>query len=438
MAYPACFPPLTRARCLALLALVLECALALRVLAAGAVQWHVDRRLAAKGKICLFADAQIYWDLGGAIEEGRTYQVMQYDVPHFALRTPAYPAFLAACRLLFGDRLLPARLVQAVLGAATVGLLAWLVERVSPWPGVGWPVSLLAAALAAVEPFLVGTSALLLSEALFLPLSTLMLACAAMAWPATGTGRRWWAWAFGAGVSAGLAVLSKPSWALFPPLLALAWLVLAGQGRRKRAFAGGLLMGLGLTAAMAPWWVRNAEVFGRFVPTALWMGASLYDGLSPTATGASDMRFLDAGDLIALDERAQDAELTRRSLAFARANPSRVLELAAIKARRFWSPWPNAEEFGSRALAVASATVTLPVYALMLAGVWDRRRDARALVLLAGPLLYFAALHMVFVSSMRYRVAGLVPALGLAAIGLGRLLDWGLPRARGEPPPDAG
>jgi hypothetical protein len=43
---------------------------------------------------------------------------------------------------------------------------------------------------------------------------------------------------------------------------------------------------------------------------------------------------------------------------------------------------------------------------------------------------------MVFVSSMRYRVAGLVPALGLAAIGLGRLLDR-VPRARGEPPPSS-
>jgi 4-amino-4-deoxy-L-arabinose transferase-like glycosyltransferase len=436
MADPATFPPLTRARCLALLALVLECALALRVLAAGAVQWHVDRRLAPAGKICLFADAQIYWDLGGTIAGGRTYQVMQYDVPHFALRTPAYPAFLAACRLVFGDRLLPARLVQAVLGAATVGLLAWLVERVRPWSGTGRPVALLAAGLAAVEPFLVGTSALLLSEAIFLPLSTLMLACLAMAWPATGSVRHWWAWAIGAGVSAGLAVLSKPSWALFPPLVALAWLVLAGRGGRRRALAGGLLMGVGLAATMAPWWVRNAEVFGRFVPTALWMGASLYDGLSPTATGASDMRFLDAADLVALDEQAQDAELTGRSLAFARANPSRVLSLALTKARRFWSPWPNAEEFNSRALAVASAAATLPVYALMLVGLWDRRRDARALVLLAGPLLYFAALHMVFVSSMRYRVAGLVPALGLAAIGLGRLLDR-VPRARGEPPPSS-
>jgi hypothetical protein len=179
-------------------------------------------------------------------------------------------------------------------------------------------------------------------------------------------------------------------------------------------------------ALMAPWWARNAQIYGRFVPTALWMGASLYDGLNPRATGASDMGFLNDPEFWPLDEEAQDALLRDRALAFARTHPARVLELVATKAGRFWSPWPNAEDFRSPVLALASAAFMLPLYALIALGAWDRRRDLRTLTLLSLPLMYTFFLHLIFVSSMRYRVPVAVPATGLAAIGLERMwARWG-------------
>jgi hypothetical protein len=205
-------------------------------------------------------------------------------------------------------------------------------------------------------------------------------------------------------------------------LLLLAWVVVSGRDRRLAAVRGAALVALGAAAVMAPWWVRNYGVFGRFVPTALWVGPSLYDGLNPQATGASNMdEFLQEPSVWPLGEEAQDAVLLARAVAFAREHPRRALELAAIKAKRFWSPWPNAEDFRSPLLTWTCALYTVPLFALTAIGAWDRRRDVRALILLAGPLLYFFALHMVFVSSVRYRIPGFVPALGLAAIGLGRV-----------------
>src|SRR4051794_1288251 len=154
---------------LARLATVLGGALGLRVLAAVLVQWYAWR----KGTLCIFPDTRIYWLLAETIRDGRTYEVLQWGgIPYYALRTPGYPLFLAACRLVFGDHALPVRLVQALLGAVSVWLVSRLTAEIAPsrraWRG--WTVPLVAAALAAVDPFVVGTTALLLSEAVFIPL----------------------------------------------------------------------------------------------------------------------------------------------------------------------------------------------------------------------------------------------------------------------------
>ena len=81
------------------------------------------------------------------------------------------------------------------------------------------------------------------------------------------------------------------------------------------------------------------------------MGASLYDGLNPGATGASHMEFLGEPEIWPLDELDQDRELTRRALEFARQEPGASVRLALIKLGRYWCPWPNAEGFRSIWLA---------------------------------------------------------------------------------------
>ena len=132
--------------------------------------------------------------------------------------------------------------------------------------------------------------------------------------------------------------------------------------------------------------------------------------------------FLGDREIWPLDEQDQDAELTRRAVAFAREHPARVLSLAAGQAGAVLEPLAQC-----RGLSLARAGFgrrgrgDCPLFGLMVLGGWDRRRDPRAWALLAGPVLYFCALHLVFASSMRYRIPGEMPALGLAAIGWIRL-----------------
>jgi 4-amino-4-deoxy-L-arabinose transferase-like glycosyltransferase len=408
------------------LARVVALGLVFRVAAADAVQWLTQRR----GVLCVFPDTTIYWDLAGKIRRGEPFEQVYFgDLPHFALRTPGYPLFLAACQLAFGPRVLPVRLVQAVLGAACVWMTAGLTHRTlrDDPPGTRWTAPLIAAVFVALDPYVIANSAFVLSEALFLPLMLLAQWGLAVAWARdndrdSSAGARG-VWALLSGAATGAAVLARPSWALYAPLMLLLWIGLSARELRKTASRQALLVVLGVGIVMAPWWVRNAQIYGKFVPTALWMGASLYDGLNPAATGASDMSFLGDPDFWPLDEETQDAVLRARAWEFVRTHPGRVLQLALMKSARFWSPWPNAEAFSSPWLVAASLALALPLDCLIVLGAWDRRRDGRALVLLGLPLLYTFALHLVFVSSMRYRVPVLVPAFGLAAAGVRRLAE---------------
>jgi 4-amino-4-deoxy-L-arabinose transferase-like glycosyltransferase len=389
------------------LAILFIAALLVRIVAALVVEYAAR----AKGSLCLFDDTAIYWKLADATRHGGPYVVDQFGVPHFALRTPGYPLFLAVCQWLFGaDNTLAPRLVQALLGAVCVILVYYLTRRV--WPTErGRSAALAAAVLAAFEPYWAATSALLLSEAVFVPLMLLTLWGMAACWHTEHVGRG----SVLAGAAAGAAILVKPSWALAPPLLFASWMLL---DRTRASVRGAVIATVALVAIMSPWWIRNAQVLGRFVPTALWAGASLYDGLNPHADGSSDMRFLAAPEFRGLNEIEQDQALRDAALSFARTNPSRFAALAAIKAARFWSPWPNAAEFRATATNLASAAVTLPIFALLLIGLYDSRREVQAWILLAGPLLYFFALHCLFVSSIRYRIPAMVPAFGLVGAGL--------------------
>ena len=428
----------------------LASALGLRMVAADLVDLYVHH--GGSARLCLFSDTKIYWGLARTIRAGEPYEYVEWsDIPHFALRTPGYPLFLAVCQAIFGRRSLAVRLVQAGLGALSVYLIYRLTRQLATSnefapPGAtsslhGWSAPLVAAALAAIHPYYLYMSALILSEAVFVPLMLAALWGLAVLWAhprrSVGvTGSKGVMVALGSGGAAGLAILVRPSWALFVPIILVLWVIAKSHDRGALFVAarGAVYFALGLALVMSPWWVRNARVYGRFVPTALWMGASLYDGLNPRATGASDMSFLGDREIWPRDEQDQDAELKRRAVAFAREQPARVLSLALVKLGRYWSPWPNAEGFRSPALILAGAVMELPLFGLMVLGAWDRRRDARAWALLAGPVLYFCVLHLVFASSMRYRLPGEMPALGLAAIGWMRVRGpWSVvvPRAGG-------
>lgn len=424
---------------------VLLLALGLRIGAALSVHTFLE---SADRDFLIEGDAAGYWELGQKLAAGEEYSI--YTPPRRAMRMPGYPLFLAASIRLGGIQLLPVRLLQACAGTAA----CWMVYLLGT-SLIDARAGLLASFLAAVSPTFVGFSPLILSETLFaatLLVSLILMAKLAAGWPLLGSenpeagnreaaadatlpDRRLWL-ALGTGVAVAAACYVRPSWLLTAPLFCVTHLLMTWTGRRHNATGStGAVMQAkalecvfvigGLAAALAPWTIRNSQVIGHAIPTTLWVGPSLYDGLHPGATGDSDMRFFEDDNLLAtMTEYEMDHEYRRRSWEFVRGNPGRAIQLGLIKAGRLWKPWPNADQFREWWLCLIVAAFFLPTVGFALFAAVRRRGDVRCLLLTVGPVIYFTAIHSVFVGSLRYRLPAEYPLLILSAAGCLAAYDW--------------
>ena len=408
------------------LALVVLFALVVRLVFVG---WWT---LARDPQAFEFPDSASYWELGQRIAAGEPYQVGSPD--RRVHRAPGYPLLLAAMFRVVGLEASPtwARDMGAVLGALTVGAVYWLA-----WQIFGIRVAWLAAGLVALYPEAIVTSVLPLSDGPFCLWMVLQLALWRRATQSFSS--KSIALASAAGAIGGIATLTRPSWLLFTPLLVALWVIGSRfnpqQSRRQLLLGGTMLAALAIT--MTPWWIHNYRVVGRFVSTTLWVGPSLYDGLSPTADGRSDMRFVpqfeatqraaDAANPPAASEPPFEVRFDRmlrdEALRWAAANPSQALQLAGVKLRRMWNIWPNEPQFRSWLVRLAVFGSYTPILLLALVGAWrfgDRGRDVLLLVL---PAVYFSLLHAVFIGSLRYRQPAMLTLAILAAAALVSFYD---------------
>ena len=231
-------------RYLPALPVVLVVALLSRALAAVVLQSVVQKL--GPNRLCLFDDANYYWLLATTIRQGVVYQIIEWGtISHKALRTPGYPLFLAACQAVFGEWPLGVRLIQAVLGTVSVGLVYLLTLRLGPssppasGSGVSWRAAPLAAAtLAAINPYYVAISELLLSEALFMPLMLATLWGLATLWRIRDEPDRLKSThraliAILVGAAGGAAILTRPSFALFIPFALACWLIGSAASRDR-------------------------------------------------------------------------------------------------------------------------------------------------------------------------------------------------------------
>ncbi len=394
---------------------VLVAALVIRV--AAAVWWH--SRAAGHGDIFQVGDSHSYWTLASHLARFEPYEYGSPDARIF--RAPLLPLVLAPFTLIpdLSTAVFASRLLFCMLGVLAVALLMAFTDRFAGPKAARW-----CGLIAAFYPSAIGMSITVLSEALFMPIMIghLILLLTAL----ESSGPRSTRAAIGAGGLAGLAILTRPSWLLFIPFATVLGMLFFKQ--RKHQFAIALISTLAAAAVLTPWWCRNAAITGRFVPTTLQVGLSLYDGLHPGATGASDegMQFsqrIQAEQRIAdqavpehkrvstfefrVDQRAK-----RAAMSWAFDNPLRVVTLAGAKFLRTWALWPAGGEIGSTMMRLAITVGTFFVLATSLIGTWLSLKNQQQMLASKCrwqlfvcwlPCIYFTLLHMVFVGSIRYR-----------------------------------
>lgn len=186
---------------------------------------------------------------------------------------PALPLFLAAIGVFVPLNALTLCIANTVIDCIAAMLLARLARLIEA-PSAGVP-----AALAyLVWPSIAFMSPLAYKEGLIV---ALLLGTIVTLLQQTRSPRL--QWAFLSGACGGALLLTQPG---LLTLLPMVFVVLARQfGSWRRWWAVSLTAALATLLVVTPWWIRNALVFGQFVPLtssgglALWVGAQPNGGV---------------------------------------------------------------------------------------------------------------------------------------------------------------
>ena len=369
--------------------------------------WGTHRLIRAPDASALeFPDEQQYWSSAVGLWNG---QGLRDELGFRATRMPLYPSVLAPFTA-YPHGVITAKAVHWLIGAAaaafTAALATTLFDR---------RVGVLAGALVALDPFLVFSSSLLLTETPYLCVAIALWWLLAAAIRSDRVPLRRWLLIGVLGASC--VYLRESSLGLY--LAGLAFVVCCRRFE-PRSTGGVAAAAVFMVASLVPWAVRNRQITGEWRWLTTRAGISLYDGVGPTATGSSDLGDIKQMPAVrSLTETEWNRYFLDESVRAIRGDPVRVVRLAGVKLARTWNPMPNVDAYQSRFVRFVSAAWTMPTFALALLGtillpIGHGYAGARWAMFLLLPAFYLSLVHSLFVGSVRYRL-GAIPMLEVLA-----------------------
>ena len=322
---------------------------------------------------------------------------------------PFYPYFVGVFSAFFGG--LPAvKVAQVVLGALLVPVLGLLGRRV-----FGGKAGLLAAAFAAFYPELVWFSVHFWVEAVFV-----VLLWSAFERLFAADERPSWRPAAASGALFGLSVLARETALYFLPVAAF-WLFWRRPHGARRALA--LLLAAFLV--VVPWTIRNALVYGAFVPVSTAGSLNLWQGNTRLSRQEVYEEYWAVRGRIEKYRYARNKGIE----AVLERQPGWLLEKLRDEMPMFWEadsqPLVHIRrgaygDVGPARARLAAAVVLLPYLGLLVlfvAGLLVLPLT-RASGLLLGFLAYYNLLHVATHGYARYRLPALPVLFLVAGAGL--------------------
>jgi 4-amino-4-deoxy-L-arabinose transferase-like glycosyltransferase len=298
---------------------------------------------------------QISYDmLAQQVLEGHGFTVAKTWWPETPAGQPTahwsylYTLYLVAVYGVAGYHPLIARLSQAVLAGF---LMPWLVYRLGN-RHFSTKVGLVAAAFVAVYAYFVYYAATLMTETFYIMAILWVLDLVGqLGKPQSLTLTR----GFLLGLALAIAVLLRQVFLLFVPILFgwLLWRSFFDQAKPVVQMVKVLIITTTvLVLAIAPWTLRNYQVFGRFVLLNTNAGFAFFWGNHPIH-GYNFIAILpDDGpsyqDLIplelkSLNEAELDQALLKRGLGFIQADPARYVILSISRLKDYFEFWPSSK-----------------------------------------------------------------------------------------------
>jgi 4-amino-4-deoxy-L-arabinose transferase-like glycosyltransferase len=320
-------------------------------------------------------------------------------------RGPLYPLVLAGIYSVFGYGVIAVRIFQSILGAATVILIYFTAKEI-----FSEKTAVIAAACGSIYPYFIYYCADLLSETLltFLLSLSMFLVLANLRQKSNILAACY-------GISAGLTMLCK---GLFYPffLVSLPLLFFLFEASLVKRVKLTILSLLAAVLIISPWAIRNYRVYNKFVLFGL-SGQSLWLANNPLSYKLQelpetnkdrlqlDFTWFDAkryDEVLSMPAVKGDETFKKDAKEFILNNPAKFASLSLKRLFHFWRLYPVVVTKRNKILALASSGVIIPFgfmgIILSLKKYWKKTIFP---ILLIGSFSFF---HMVFTSSIRYRV----------------------------------